>query len=178
MLLTQPVPTMRRTGNVILVHNPVVWWKPATWLFGIIRLVAGTRWNHCALFAVVEGHPVVIEALGRGVVATAYGDWLRRSPDRVTHVVDVACTAPEIVAFLGKKYDRKSLLWYCLRQRVNGKWKGLSGDAADDALYCFELAALVHGLPEWHRVMPDRFVAHIRAKEAAENARENHKNIT
>jgi|GEM_PF-4449244 len=153
-----------RTGNIILVSNPWNWRYPfSSLLYAIMRLVVG-KWHHCALVWESPAGRMIVEARGIGVYPSNYEIWKQRWPNRHIWIIPLRCDPGLIGLHIGKRYDRRSFLFYCIWKIVFRKWIGRTGPGAADHLYCFEFAALVHQLPGWNSILPSEFVHQAQSR--------------
>jgi uncharacterized protein YycO len=152
---------------IIFVHNPVQWKFPLSSVFvwPLIRLVTGSKWNHCAMLCVKDGgEMMIIEALGKGVVKTSTLDWLKRATRDTEQVqVNIACDWLEDT--IGLPYDYASLLWWKVIKMATGRWFGPQWDKAKKAVFCSELCAMVVEHPEPWGVSPQDLYKYLNAKD-------------
>lgn len=138
-----------KTGYVIFVHNYLSLFKPASWLSYAIRLFTRTQWNHAAIVLTVGTDILIVEAKGKGVVATHFDIWLQK--DRKYSIREPRYMPDDIerkiASSLGKEYDFVSLLFYQVILRITGKWIGSTGMEAQHKLYCSELVADCFNMP-------------------------------
>lgn len=97
--------------QILLIHNPLVLYKPSTYLSYLIRKVTKSHWNHVA----IRVNDVVIEAVGKGVILTKYENWVNRTkrdvlPMYVPYDVDIS----KILSLEGEPYGHLDLLIYGL----------------------------------------------------------------
>lgn len=131
----------------ILVHNYVTL-NPVTWLYGLIRLWTGSRWNHCVIrvtsifddgqrkYVIDE----VYDANFRGVISRPFETWAKKSrlcanlelPNSYNNLTLLSRLKNEV----GKLYEF-GVYW----SRVLGVKRKTS-----DTLYCFELIEKVYGI--------------------------------
>ncbi|SDK35444.1 hypothetical protein SAMN05421823_102537 [Catalinimonas alkaloidigena] len=155
------------TGNIALVHNPLRWWKPMTWLYAGIRRITRSEWNHCVIFCELEGQLFVCEALGKGFFPYPYEQWLERAPDRRTRLLPWTCDVSEITPHFGKKYDYWGTFVAQLLFRIGGWWIGPVETRATRLLACAEAVATIYQLPNPWQWAPCDFLAY----ESIENER-------
>lgn len=125
--------------RAVLIHNPLKWYNPETWLYALIRLATGSRWNHAAVYVDNEdGKRFVIDANFHGVVIKnregLYPN-LKRTIAVLTIPDDVSeeILRDRLKAQYGRKYDYLIYLRYFLPFLGKSKNK----------LYCFALLGKV-----------------------------------
>lgn len=155
-----------KTGSIILVHNPVQWKFPfsSTIIWPLLRLITGSYFHHVALIWNVEGSILIVEALGKGIVVTDYSIWQKRARRDIA-IIEADLSPLQFTSHIGKKYDKTSFFFFCLLKILTKKWYGKPQQAAEDLLYCFEFAALVHGMKDWNQILPKEFIQNIYLKK-------------
>lgn len=147
-----------KTGDQLLVHNPFDWKRPLTYLSWKIRKVCGVFFNHACIILKIGNKFYVVEATFPRVKITEYEEWMRKYK-RIIKLDPIESKFSEeelqlrIISQIGKRYDWWSLL-VILKYLATGKWRGHRGEKAAKRLYCFELVAHVHNLPEFWKVIP------------------------
>jgi hypothetical protein len=153
-----------KTGYIILVRNPWQWQYPfSSIVWWLIRFLAGCPYNHVAMFWEADGEPFIVEADGRGICATHYNVWLRRAK-RETTIIPLECAAESFALHLGKSYDYWSLLWFCTLKLIRRKWYGKDYQGGQQKMYCFELVAYAHGVPNANQILPREFLDYFYSK--------------
>ena len=147
-----------KTGDIVFVKMPFVWFKPLRYVSLIIRKVLKTWFNHIAIIVIIENAVFVAESTAGGVKITPFKQWSKDSfieiqrNDRLTQ--NALSRIMKYQGFTG--YDYKSLVWYQIILQFFGKWEGKKREAAAERLYCSEYYALVdkESFPQWWRTTP------------------------
>jgi len=140
--------------KILLIHNPFVWYRPATWLYWAIRMATKSEWNHAVIWYEENGLEFVADANFKGVFTRAN----RRA--RTTSLRKVAyLQLPEIagVDYLGRVkarfgdgYDFGVYWRYITKKRKKRPGR----------LYCMEYVAQVYD-----ELFPDHVVITGRTLE-------------
>jgi len=124
--------------KAVLVHNPLIWYNPATWLYSLIRKVSGSFWNHAVIWTDIENTPCMIDANFHGVIVRGNREQFYQKDKRILAFLEIPSEISEqelkqrLLNLCGKKYDYWVYLRFLLkRNRRNNR------------LYCFELLANV-----------------------------------
>lgn len=150
-----------RTGDIILFHTKVRWYKPLTWLTAAIRFFSKSYYNHAGTVVINWDVTFLNEAIETGVISIPLKDRLdgkdikvlRRKTMRVTEKV-FATKANSKLGHTG--YDFSGLLWYQLIFQLTGCWLGHTGKAAEGRMYCGEYSGWTHQdlFPEYWKTAP------------------------
>lgn len=123
--------------KAILIHNPFVWYKPATWLYWLIRVFTGSFWNHAVIHTSWETRPLTVEANYHGVIVKPREQTSER---RIIAYLEFPDTFDEgafdrMIYSLNKKYDFLVFFRYLLKRNRRNK-----------RFYCFELLGYVYNM--------------------------------
>lgn len=139
--------------KVILVHNPLVWYKPDTWLYFLIRIFTKTQFNHGVIHVDIEGVPCIVDANFNGVIIRGNRDEWYTKEKRIIGVCNMpsieGVTDEELVQRLvrlsHKKYDFLVYLTYVKAWilRLFGV-KKVAHHKLNSRFYCFELIATIY----------------------------------
>ena len=156
-----------KTGDIIFFRSKFKWYAPMSWLSTMIRLVAGIKYNHVGIIVFWGKTPMVLEAIGRGIVPTALDIRFRASDCKIVRPKKVAKHfVDKAVSYAGHtKYDVFGLIWHQLIWNITGYrlWIGRQRpDTADKSLYCYEYAALMEGDKDWWMVKPKEYLERKR----------------
>jgi hypothetical protein len=152
--MTYPHPSELSTGYVLLCHSPFRWHCLRSYGSWCIRQVSG-YWNHSVVVVQDREGTKVLEAyIGKKLKIMPYQEWCDQT-EREIKIIPVTAPAYRITALSGRPYDMTSALKWLIIQKFTGKWYGRTSERAEDKIYCFEAAALVHGLPEPWRALPE-----------------------
>jgi len=148
-----------RTGDILNVHNPFVWYNPIRWVGWGIQKVTRSFYNHTAIVLLIWGSVYVAEAKAKGITITPFGQWKQ---DKVFEVkrpsfdIDEKKIAVRIMSKQGfTGYDFGTLFFYQLIFQVTGHWLGTSNkEKAQKRLVCSEYIAWIYDLPEFWKATP------------------------
>lgn len=137
--------------------------KRENFLGKAIRLLTKGRFNHTALFIMMENQPFIIDSQADGTHLRPFSVWQKK----YGYKFDVSRLTPEVdpkrremfkkqaLRQIGhKKYDLASLLWFYPRYIFTGKWKGKKKAPANEKFYCSEFIAFVFNHPEYWKQSP------------------------
>lgn len=127
-----------RHGDVILIHNPFVWYKPMTWLYALIRFFTKSNFNHAAVIVEVEQDLFVVEANAKGVVMIGLERWWKRAKRTCIVARTAAHQFVSPLKYLGIGYQFSLYISYLLSILFKKEWSDLR---VHKTVYCFELAA-------------------------------------
>lgn len=136
----------------VLVYNPLVWYKPDTWLYALIRKFTKTEYNHIVIFAKLEDTWCVVDANFNGVLVRGNAQvWLNKEKRRLA-----ACNIPinvsqdllknSLLEETNKGYDFLVYLTYIKFMLINlfKKQDTIIKTKSNNRNYCFELVAKVY----------------------------------
>lgn len=154
-----------KTGDIVFFRTKLCWYKPATWLAYIIRKVAKIDYNHVGVLVRVWDEPFIIEALGRGILASPLekrisGDERDVKIQRPVRDINESDYAKKAVSFLSTKYDVIGLIFHQLIWNLFSIWIGAKKAEAKKRMYCYEFAALMNeeDYTTWYKVIPKEFL--------------------
>lgn len=134
-----------------------------SWLSATIRFFAGIKYNHVGVVVLIWGKPFILEAVGKGIIATIYyrrvhGKDIKIS--RPNRKIDEKEFAVEAVSYLSTKYDVLGLIFYQLIYTLTGKWLGGNESNENKRMYCYEYVALLNkeDYPSWYKVNTKEFL--------------------
>lgn len=150
--------------KIILVHTPFNWKRPLTILAHLIRKVAGTFYNHCAIIIELNGTNYVLESDINGVVMTPLRYWVKEQTVTVYQELSSSMKTARAMSRLGvSKYDFLSLFWFQPIYNLTGKYYGFTKERkAEKRFYCYEYVAWVLVFKDWFKITPNQFVEEIR----------------
>lgn len=157
-------------GSILLVHNPFVASQVMTYLGAIIRWLAKTHWNHCAIVIKKLGSLYVIESPYPKVKKTELHEWLRAYKREIkviniNHSLRGEELTERVINKVGCRYDLSSLILFMPIFIITGNWIGRKEGKGIDKPFCFELVAWVYQFPNWFCIQPKEFIEHAKAKE-------------
>jgi len=139
--------------KVILVHNPICWYRIDTWLYFLIRVFTKTQFNHGVLHVDIEGIPCIADANFNGVIIRGNSEQWYTKEKRIIGICNMpsieGVSDKELVQRLVKlshqKYDFKVYLTY-LKSWFLGLFSKnkIYHHKTNNRYYCFELIALVY----------------------------------
>jgi hypothetical protein len=152
-----------KTGDIILFHTPLVWYKPMSWLSALIRLFTKSYYNHVGVVVCNWGVPFLNEAIEIGVTPIMLSERINGSDIRVIRpkspIMDEKTFAMQANSKLGRTgYDFKGLLFYQLIYQLTGHWLGhTDAGHADRRMYCAEYGAWMYKniFKDWWEVAPN-----------------------
>lgn len=146
------------TGDLIFFRTKLSL-NPASWLSTLIRFFAKIKYNHVGVIILIWGEPFVIEALGKGIVATPLSKRIIGKKIRICRPfrnINEKLFAQKTVSYLSTKYDFIGLLFYQLVLNLTGHWIGGGSKNQERRLYCYEFVALMHkaDCTNWYSMLP------------------------
>lgn len=115
----------------------LIWIRPNSWLFTIIRFATKGKWGHVGLIAGnVEEHPIVVEAQKGGIdINDIKWRHVRRENYTVYRIKGLTenegrALAIQCLSYVGLPYDGKALLNFVIGSTVFG---------TDKQMYCSEM---------------------------------------
>jgi hypothetical protein len=122
------------------------------WISKMIMWFTKSQWSHTAIFAMIEGHPCVIEAQKNGVNVKTFDNWVKEY--NYYYEVSRKIGGVKDRVFLNKAlskagvtgYDFISLLVRHPWKIITGSWREMSKHQEDDKMYCSEYVAWCHNL--------------------------------
>ena len=124
--------------KVLLVHNPLVWYKPATWLYAAIRKYTGSEWNHAVFWYEEHGVEFVADANFKGVFTRANRRARTSSRRKVAYIelpeIEGIDYIGRMKARFGDAYDFGVYVRYITKKRKKRPGR----------LYCMEYVAQVY----------------------------------
>lgn len=168
-----------RTGDILSVKSPFVWYKPWRYLSCIIRFVTDSKVNHTSIILVegdnifvCESDPVSIRKLKHAVRMSPWNEWCQDKIIRVSRFeasYNIFQLEETIKKEIGKPYDVWSFSFWQVLYTLTGIWLGRTGKDAESAWYCSEYVAYIwnkiSGLyPKYWEIVPDDIYKDPRLK--------------
>lgn len=143
--------------KALIVHTPLNWKRPITFLAWGIRKFAKTYYNHASFLITIDKQQFIVESDMYGVVLTPFKDWIREQ--RVTVYKVPKVYRQKAMSKVGNTdYDYASLLFYQLINTITGKYYGYTDERkAAEKFYCYEFLAWVLRIPKWYKILPNDF---------------------
>jgi len=143
--------------KALIVHTPLNWKRPLTFISWAIRKFAKTYYNHAAFLITIDKNQFIVEADMHGVILIPFKDWIKEQKVTV-YKVPKSYRAKALSKVGNTKYDFASLLFYQLINTVTGKYYGYTDERkAAEKFYCYEYLAWVLGLSKWYSMLPNPF---------------------
>lgn len=134
-----------KTGMLISVHLPFVWYKPWRYLSFAIRFFTKSKWGHSAGLISIWGEWCAIEMNPTPQIPT-WDKWCKDKVIRVSRYKGYYDEKRWAITMMSKqndsetKYDYFSLFIWQLIYQLTGYWLGRTKNA-DKKLYCSEYQA-------------------------------------
>lgn len=141
------VSSRQMTGWPIIVRHHFRPLSLGSWISLIIRIVTGSKWNHCGIMLVENGIVYVVEARGSGIVTATFDNWRAHRRHKTWRIgapkegtILPADMIYRIKTKFGKGYDTEALfIWHPIRL-IFGRWLG--GMSPKGKLTCSEFVGL------------------------------------
>lgn len=137
------------------------WYVSLTWLSAAIRWFAKVKYNHVGTIVCWNGVPMVMEAVGRGIIPTPLDIRLKKSKVFIKRDSGVSYGSDwvrDIVEYSGHTpYDHIGLLIHQAVWTASGYtiWIGAqTPEQAEKRFYCYEFSAKMAGREYWWHVNP------------------------
>lgn len=156
------------SGDIILIRNEFLWYKPMRYLSAIVRFFTGVKYNHASMVVVTDGVPLQVEAKLSGVVASNLQDSIERKKSKIIILrrqeSNQSTVRTRALNLLGKPYDIPTLIWWQLLYRTLKVWMGpTDGPENLNKLVCTDLVAYAHEFPGYWKFSAKEFLDRIGA---------------
>lgn len=149
-----------KTGDIVSVRMPLVWYKPVRYVSWGIRKVLKFYYNHTAIVINVWDKPYIAESTKGGVRIISFDKWSKDyiiSIKRQNAKINYRLVADRIMEYQGfTGYDYWALLVDHIILQTTGLWDGKKGEDASIKLYCSEYVSLCfkEDFPKWYKTTP------------------------
>lgn len=148
-----------QTGDIYVMHSPLVWYKPKSWLSALIRMFTKSYWNHAGIFVSDWGVIFANEAEATGIITSPAKDRFKgltiliRRPKAPIDEKMFAVKVNYKVGVTG--YDFSGILFYQIIYQLTGHWLGTnSKEKAEKRMYCSEYVGWAYNTDKWWEVVP------------------------
>lgn len=158
-----------KTWDVLLHHDITKRYKPSTWIYGLIRWVTGSDYNHSWEILIINGEVYTIESLWSGMTLTKYETLVEKSKDmklvkalRYKHQdqFDQDDYKDKALSELYKDYDKIWLFWDMALYVLFGWWQDRDEEKSKRARWCSEFNAYMKDINGWQKFSPGDFDKH------------------